>query len=150
VSAVNQPELVAELKESLRVHASWLKRLNGRLVELENERTQIIDALPVCPTCDGNRGQECTDRRHYIVGQVRRNDVHDDVRCPRPCMEVNGKRWLRCLDCTDGKMSVEWMAAIVNAVMATTYDHLAWTTDQVKAGQYDTHPIIASLRAVKP
>ena len=46
-------DLVAELKESLRVHASWLKRLNGRLVELEDERTRIIDALPVCPTCDG-------------------------------------------------------------------------------------------------
>lgn len=27
----------------------------------------------------------CTDRRHYIVGDMRRHNAHDDARCPQRC-----------------------------------------------------------------
>ena len=123
VSAVNLPELVAQLRDIFK--PGWL---SSGLCETKAADfiQRLIDALPVCPTCDGKQSWQDS---HGIAHE----------------WEINP-----CPDCTDGKMSVEWMAAIVNAVMATTYDHLAWTTDQVKAGQYDTHPIIASLRAVKP
>lgn len=37
--------------------------------------------------------EQCPERRHYIVGDVRRHDVHDDVRCPRPCRNLpDGRR----------------------------------------------------------
>ena len=87
-----------------------------------DEARRITNALPVCPTCDGEP----------------------------PTADLAPGYFHNCADCTDGRMDVFRALAIARAVMATTYDHLAWTTDQVKAGQYDTHPIIASLRAVKP
>ena len=89
MSAVNLAELVAELKESLRVQASWLERLNARLVELENERKQIIDALPVCPTCDGEP----------------------------PTADLAPGYFHNCTDCTDGRMDVFRALAITRAVM---------------------------------
>jgi hypothetical protein len=37
--------------------------------------------------------EQCPERRHYIVSDVRRHDVHDDVRCPRPCRNLpDGRR----------------------------------------------------------
>jgi len=94
VSATDLLGMVAELKESLRVQASWLERLNARLVELENERKQIIDALPFCPTC-----ATWTDTENCCLpGQPCRicGVDADGNPCDSPI----------CPDCTDGRMDV--------------------------------------------
>jgi len=164
VSAVNLPELVAELMhdayELAAVRHGWATQERSRVAWADlpepNKMTMldavraglapIIDALPVCPTCDGSGGQECTDRRHYIVGQVRRNDVHDDVRCPRSCMEFNGKRWLRCPDCTDGRMDVFRALAIARAVMECKQAH----PNSPDTWKVAVETVLSNLRAVTP
>ena len=71
-------ELVAELKGLVRVQASLLERLSCRVSELEKERQLIIDALPVCPTCDGEP----------------------------PTADLAPGYFHNCPDCTDGKLDV--------------------------------------------
>ena len=122
------PDMVAHLVGV----AEWMHDRFGspqsRLLTLEAAAfiQQIASALPVCPTCEGiGHLGPATGAAQADYGRA-------------------------CPDCTDGRMDVFRALAIARAVMATTYDHLAWTTDQVKAGQYDPHPIIAHLRAVKP
>jgi len=116
-----------------------LELLDASLTADEDALVQkIIDALPVCPAC----ATWTDDENCCLPGQPCRicGVDADGNPCDSPI----------CPDCTDGRMDVFRALAIARAVMETTYDHLAWTTDQVKAGQYDPHPIIASLRAVKP
>jgi len=60
-------------------------------------------SVNVCQTCGGSRWLgECPDKRHYIIDKVRRNNVHDDIRCPQPCGNApDGARRLPCPDCRE-------------------------------------------------
>jgi len=85
VSAVNLGELVADLSHNPDVRTVTCDKLSRLLRRTEATRRvadfiqQIIDVLPVCPTCDG------------VGKRVDPADYYIDSACP---------------DCTDGKLDV--------------------------------------------
>lgn len=90
--------------------------LPGEFENLFAELVEAADALrPTCPSCNGDEWM------------IEPHEGQDDG--------------LHCGDCTDGRMSFEWMAAIVNSVYSEEWRDLYLTDAAVHATIYQLHSV---------
>jgi hypothetical protein len=90
--------------DTMREAADRLTELDAEVSELRGRGTMPNSvSRPTCPTCGGTQKVP-----GMVMLDARNGAGYGEVPCP---------------DCSDGKMSFEWMAAIVNAV----FNSATWT-----------------------